>query len=321
MTLTHSPRRSSIHRRWIPLAAATALSAGLLTGTVGIGQSSADPDPSTAATSTTTTPPTTATPSTGPADAPTPASTEVSAPPSVPAATTTQPAPTTTPPATTPSTSTPTTTKPATERSSLILTSFVSLPGGIEPVAGVHVRLINAETGQTYRATTGTRIFLPFGSYTFSATSWPDGYHLVHGSGGVHLDTEYGTHIQIILAHDLPEQSATALRIVKRDRVSGEPLAGAQFAISTCDGRPVASGTSGPMGVVYQEVAPGCYRATETAAPAGYLAEARAYTFEVTRGKIALQNVYNLPLDHVTWRNPSSRVALSAIPSGPVDQP
>lgn len=281
---------TTLHRRSLSLAAAAALGAGLLTGTVGTGISIADTAseaPSTPSIST----PSISTPVSGtvPAEPPANASPATTTPEATAPSTTTPR--TTTPPASTPvSTTVPapstTTHTPAQQTAVLNVVAFVTLEDDIDPVNGVGVELRSSD-GRTYAAHSGSQVTLPVGDYTYTTTSVPTGFTLIHGEGSFQLG-RYGGHIQINLGYAHPGGShpQSGFSITKRDRVTGRTLAGAEFRITTCGGRAITTVTTDKSGEAGGVVFPGCYRATETIAPAGYLVEAASYTFHVTNGKV-----------------------------------
>lgn len=250
----------------------------------------------------------------------TPATTDPSLPSSS-APSTSAPGPSTTVEAPTSTTPSSPTTPPESGTAHLYVTSFIPYPGGITPVQGARVRLTNNETGAVTMVTAPADLTLNVGTYSYETISWPDGLRLISGSGTVELGL-LGNHIQISFARidDGGDRTGT-LQVVKADRVTGAKLPGASFIVSTCSGDVLGWETTGEGGVVNREVAPGCYRVKETAAPKGYVSEGRSYSVDVSTDKVSTVTVYNTPVDHVTDRNPSGRTSLSSIPSGPVDRP
>lgn len=115
-----------------------------------------------------------------------------------------------------------------------------------------------------------------------------------------------------------PGEVETNGTLVKTDRTTGAPLAGASFVISRCGSdEALRAVTTGENGVAALSLPTGCYRAVETAAPAGYVRDAAAVPFEVrltpqfevraTNSKIGAGPVV---------RNPGVRVPIASIPSG-----
>ena len=243
------------------------------------------------------------------------------APPSSSAPSTSAPGPSTTVEAPTSTTPSSPTTPPESGTAHLYVTSFIPYPGGITPVQGARVRLTNNQTGAVTMVTAPAELTLNVGTYSFETISWPDGLRLISGSGTVELGL-LGNHIQISFARiDGGGDRTGTLQVVKADRVTGAKLPGASFVVSTCSGDVLGWETTGEGGVVNREVAPGCYRVKETAAPKGYVSEGRSYSVDVSTDKVSTVTVYNIPVDHVSDRNPAGRTSLSSIPSGPVDRP
>lgn len=321
--LTPMSKRSPKHPSRFRTArtSTAALAAGMLLSLAMAPAVSSAETPSTSSTTvapaTTVDQPTTQAPSTT-----TPESTATNpAPPSSSAPSTSAPGPSTTVEAPTSTTPSSPTTPPESGTAHLYVTSFIPYPNGITPVQGARVRLTNNETGAVTMVTAPAELTLNVGTYSFETISWPDGLRLISGSGTVELGL-LGNHIQISFARtDGGGDGSGTLQVVKADRVTGAKLPGASFIVSTCSGDVLGWETTGEGGVVNREVAPGCYRVKETAAPKGYVPESRSYTVDVSTDKVSTVTVYNTPVDHVTDRNPSGRTSLSSIPSGPVDRP
>ncbi|ADG78674.1 Prealbumin-like fold domain-containing protein OS=Tsukamurella paurometabola (strain ATCC 8368 / DSM / CCUG 35730 / CIP 100753 / JCM 10117 / KCTC 9821 /NBRC 16120 / NCIMB 702349 / NCTC 13040) OX=521096 GN=Tpau_2062 PE=4 SV=1 [Tsukamurella paurometabola] len=107
--------------------------------------------------------------------------------------------------------------------------------------------------------------------------------------------------------------------LVKTDRISGVPLAGASFAISQCEsGETIRAVSTGADGRAPLALPPGCYRATETVAPSGYLRDPAAVAFRVTPPGFEVRVTNARISAPVVVRNPAVRVPISSIPSGRV---
>lgn len=107
------------------------------------------------------------------------------------------------------------------------------------------------------------------------------------------------------------------ISITKRDRVTGEPLAGAKFRVSTARGNGSAVLVTGADGVGTAQVPPGGYNITEVGAPAGYLLDPTVRFVWVESSRTRNLELYNTPIDApVVHRHPDGRVPLSSIPTG-----
>lgn len=106
--------------------------------------------------------------------------------------------------------------------------------------------------------------------------------------------------------------------LVKTDRITGAPLGGASFLISGCEsGESVRSVTTGDNGIAAFSLPPGCYRATETVAPAGYVRDTTTVAFQVHLTPQFQVRVTNAKITAgPVVRNPVVRVPISSIPSG-----
>ncbi len=314
-----SNRSPKHHNRFrTPRTSTAALAAGMLLSLAmapAVGWADTPSTSSTTPPATTVDQPTTQAPPTT-----TPATTDPSLPSSS-APSTSAPGPSTTVQAPTSTTPSSPTTPPESGSAHLYVASFIPYPGGITPVQGARVRLTNNETGAVTMVTAPADLTVNVGTYRYETITWPNGLRLISGSGTVEVGL-FGNHIQISFARtDDGGNDSGTLQVVKADRVTGVKLPGASFMVSTCSGQVLGSATTGDGGVVNRELAPGCYRLKETAAPKGYVSEGRSYSVDVSTNKISTVTVYNTPVDHVSDRNPSGRTSLSSIPSGPVDRP
>ncbi|GAA1088694.1 hypothetical protein GCM10009648_30220 [Tsukamurella spumae] len=115
-----------------------------------------------------------------------------------------------------------------------------------------------------------------------------------------------------------PGEVETNGTLVKTDRITGAPLAGASFVISRCGSdEAVRAVTTGANGIASFSLPSGCYRATETAAPAGYVRDAAAVAFEVRLTPQFQVRVTNSRIGAgPVVRNPGVRVPIASIPSG-----
>ncbi|NMD54321.1 MULTISPECIES: prealbumin-like fold domain-containing protein [Tsukamurella] len=115
-----------------------------------------------------------------------------------------------------------------------------------------------------------------------------------------------------------PGEVETNGTLVKTDRITGAPLAGASFVISRCGSdEAVRAVTTGENGVADFALPSGCYRAIETAAPAGYVRDAAAVAFEVRLTPQFQVRVTNSKIGAgPVVRNLGVRVPIASIPSG-----
>ncbi|TWS19971.1 hypothetical protein FK529_07445 [Tsukamurella asaccharolytica] len=115
-----------------------------------------------------------------------------------------------------------------------------------------------------------------------------------------------------------PGEVETNGTLVKTDRLTGAPLAGASFVIARCGtDEAVRAVTTGENGIAAFALPSGCYRAIETAAPAGYVRDAAAVAFEVRLTPQFQVQVTNSAIGAgPVVRNPGVRVPIASIPSG-----
>ena len=254
-------------------------------------------------TTTTTVQEDTGTPDSGTADAPGTTTTTTTTPPT----TTTTPT-TTTPP---PTTTTTTTTKPPAGTATVVVTAVDA--NTAQPVAGVVVSV-----GST-RAATPATVTVPAGRFGVTVVDVPARYRL-DGHGFRSGDVAVGQTAQVSFRLVKQPAAGSGLVVHKKDRISGEPLAGANFVLLRCHDGAVGGSltTAGHDGIGTVAVAPGCYDVVERTAPAGYLLDRTPRRVEVPRGWFTELTVYDLPVDYVVPRDPGKRVPIQSIPSGRV---
>ena len=141
----------------------------------------------------------------------------------------------------------------------------------------------------------------------------PNAYSRVEGNGVNRLAFRFRCGVTIP-----PGEVETNGTLVKTDRVTGAPLAGASFVIARCGSdEAVRAVTTGENGVAAFSLPAGCYRAIETAAPAGYVRDAAAVAFEVRLTPQFQVRVTNSKIGAgPVVRNPGVRVPIASIPSG-----
>ncbi|BDH57354.1 hypothetical protein MTP03_22930 [Tsukamurella sp. PLM1] len=141
----------------------------------------------------------------------------------------------------------------------------------------------------------------------------PNAYSRVEGNGTNRLAFRFRCGVTIP-----PGEVETEGTLVKTDRITGAPLAGASFVISRCGSdEAVRAVTTGANGVAAFALPSGCYKATETAAPAGYLRDTAAVAFEVKLTPRFEVRVTNSKIDAgPVVRNPDVRVPIASVPSG-----
>ncbi|KXP01474.1 hypothetical protein AXK60_03020 [Tsukamurella pseudospumae] len=161
----------------------------------------------------------------------------------------------------------------------------------------------------------------PRGCVSVVPTAWPsscvlvgpNAYARVEGNAVNRLAFRFRCGVTIP-----PGEVETNGTLVKTDRITGAPLAGASFLISRCGSdEAVRAVTTGANGIAAFSLPSGCYKATETAAPAGYVRDAAAVAFEVRLTPQFQVRVTNSKIDAgPVVRNPGVRVPIASIPSG-----
>ncbi len=140
----------------------------------------------------------------------------------------------------------------------------------------------------------------PLGCYVVETTTIPADTALVYGgpftaeldAPGVVRTAEFT--LNFSLPPEPPVPTAHG-RIVKMDRISGEPLEGAIFVVGPCQSEWSHREVSGPDGHIPLALVPGCYVAKEIAAPDGYIADTRPITFYATENDFFTVQALNMP--------------------------
>ncbi|MFD6858276.1 collagen binding domain-containing protein [Rhodococcus sp. NPDC060090] len=169
----------------------------------------------------------------------------------------------------------------------------------------------------------------PLGCYVVTATTTPADTALVYGgpftaeldAPGVVRTAEFT--LNFSLPPEPPEPPAPTAhgRIVKMDRISGEPLEGAVFVVGPCRSEWNHREVTGRDGQIPLALVPGCHVAKEIIAPDGYIADTRPITFEVTEEDFFTVQALNMPEQPgPIFRNPAVRVPIRSIPAGPLER-
>ena len=126
---------------------------------------------------------------------------------------------------------------------------------------------------------TATSKELPYGTYIVYQISGWEGYSLdtVHHEVSI---TEDGTTVSVESVNEIFKGS---LRILKQDKHTLKPLAGAAFQVMNKDGFIVAEATTGEDGTVtFENLVYGSYTYKESKAPEGYQLDETVYDFSIT---------------------------------------
>lgn len=127
---------------------------------------------------------------------------------------------------------------------------------------------------------TATSKELPYGTYVVYQVSGWEGYSLdtVHHEVSI---TEDGTTVSVESVNEIFKGS---LSILKQDKHTLEPLAGATFQVMNGDGFIVAEATTGENGTVtFENLVYDSYTYKESKAPEGYQLDESVYDFSITQ--------------------------------------
>ena len=164
----------------------------------------------------------------------------------------------------------------------------VGLAGATFEVRTLGGELIETMTTDKTGVATSSRL-VP-GWYIVKETVAPDGYIL--NDEEMRIEIKENTPATL----DVYDEQMTGITLTKVDAVSGEPLSGAVFEISTVNGALIESYTTDGAGsITTKPLEPGVYSIKETQAPDGYVLDDEAKTVEVEAGHQATITVRNVP--------------------------
>ena len=154
------------------------------------------------------------------------------------------------------------------------------------------------------------------GLWTFVEVEAPEGYALTPTSHSAYVDTTDGDKQYTVTAenHKLPD-----MKIIKRDAMSGKPIAGTVFSIKSVTGNYSTSATTGPDGsATLSAISAGVYVVREESVPEPYIVSSTEQTVALRPGKtsevtfvdyekpgleIVKKNIANgEPIEGVTYR-------------------
>lgn len=168
---------------------------------------------------------------------------------------------------------------------------------GLDPtikLEGASFRITNSRTGQYWDITTGedgTALLENLEidtTYIVEETDAPEGY-INSGYRQEIVLKECRTHTITVENFEHP-----GIQIVKKDKQTGEPLAGATFRISWEDGQQYRDVTTGEDGTaLVTGLNAGWYTIVETKAPEGYLLDTTPHNVMLEEGKTAVVEIFD----------------------------
>jgi uncharacterized surface anchored protein len=119
------------------------------------------------------------------------------------------------------------------------------------------------------------------GWYKAAETLAPDGYLIDDTPQDFEITS--GQFIKLTFE----DKKMPGVSIIKIDAETRKPLSGANFCVTTADGRVVGNYTTNNQGLIgLAELEPGHYIATETLAPKGYIVNPEPVPFEIKAGEV-----------------------------------
>lgn len=322
------------------ILATVLLSATIVATSMGVGSAWADDD-STSATpisaATTDTPDEEPATDQEPAAEPEPATEQETEPAEEEASATPAPA-TTTPPAPTSASPAPTTvpTTPAdkpVDTGRITLTSSVIAAEGSDTITGGVTVTFNScnGNGASGSLTTSPDGFatqeVPYDCYGARITAWPASIAPTEITSfgfavdDANPDRTIHARMQPVVDHNTDASGV----LLEGDRITGAPLAGAVYRISTCDNSGAdafdTSATDENGSVPLSLMQMGCHRAVEVAAPAGYVLDPTPIYFDVADRQDFVVTALDTPIGlQPVARDVANRTPLKSIPSGPAQR-
>ncbi len=203
-----------------------------------------------------------------------------------------------------------------TPKSALIIKKVDAVTGAVLQGAKFRLRYFEGVSGtggtvigEYMTSVNGTVVItgLAAGTYIVEETQAPSGYEITEPEKTVYISGEEQANIEVEFA----DKPSGQVIVQKLDSVSKQPLAGAEFLITTADGAYVANdgGTVSSNGyyvtdeygqIVLTGVKPGTVLViTETKAPEGYVMETTSQTVEVSANDTQTITFFNKPSGQV----------------------
>ena len=181
-------------------------------------------------------------------------------------------------------------------------------------VPGVTVQFRSGDV-TTSISTPTTSVELPAGTVTAEVLAWPAEYSNAWIDPTTASLPAGGSAAFVVTLNR--EGKVGAVSITKRDRVTGEPLAGASDRITAAHSNYSVILVTGPSGTGSVQLAPGGYNIEEIAAPTGYELDSTVRFVDVTSSQTRYLELFDTPIHPpVVVRSPGHRVPLTSIPTG-----
>ena len=149
-------------------------------------------------------------------------------------------------------------------------------------LAGATFELLDSEgkTITSWTSTTNAHVIrnLPNGTYTLKETSAPKGYKLKEESVKITI-TDKNRDIKVEMEN---EPISKLVNIIKIDKSTGNPLAGAQLIVKNEKGETIAEFTTTEEQYTITDLEDGTYTVEEVSAPSGYKKTDEVYTFTIS---------------------------------------
>ncbi len=164
-----------------------------------------------------------------------------------------------------------------------------------EPLAGARI-VVENEAGEKvaeFVSTTSPYVLDDLGNGTYKAyeTEAPDGYEKSDEVYTFTIDDEH-PNAQVIIENVAIDK---VVNILKIDKNTGKPLAGAHIVVENEDGDKVADFVSTTSPYVLKDIEDGTYKAYETEAPEGYQKSDEVYTITISdenpTAQVTIENI------------------------------
>jgi LPXTG-motif cell wall-anchored protein len=160
-------------------------------------------------------------------------------------------------------------------------------------LAGAKLKLTNASGKVVASWTTTTKAYvikhLAPGKYTLEETEAPNGYK----KSDAMIEVVITAGKVVTAKFENSKQEPTKVTIIKRDKETGNTLAGAKFEMKDSAGKVVASWTSTDKGHYIKGLPEGKYTIEEVEAPSGYIRSTEKQTVTLKYGKEITVTFYN----------------------------
>ena len=205
-----------------------------------------------------------------------------------------------------------TATKPETPKPSVKIVKLDKTTGNVIAGATLVIKNAKGKVLKTFTSSASGNKFtdLPAGAYTVEEIVAPAGYKLNSNPVSFTLPNDNST--QKVKVYN--ERKETGVVINKKDKVTGNNIAGATLVVKDANKKIIKTFKSSINGYEIKNLSNGTYTVEETVAPAGYKLNTEPVSFTINDNKTSVSvSVYNEPISPIVTINKVDSVTLKNI--------